>query len=197
MPKFSSGFIFLLLLIVFCACRNNKPETKNYFDSLVSGNINYLVRQKALLRKHSVIGQKQDTITFEPDSTKWSNELDVFRQLSAFQRPAYRDDYVLTDGTKDSQSNLHVREFRASKPIPIPFIRFYYYQHLKNLKRIEAQYKENNTLYSTTRNLIMEFDERESKSILSHYTVDGLQQMILSDSVNYHIAGTVSFLEQK
>jgi len=191
MPKSLFGFLFVAVLI--SGCQNNKLENQNYFDSLVTSTTDYLVKNKAQLNKHSAIRQKQDTATFQPDSIGWSSELDVFRQLNAFQLPAYRDKYQFTDGIKDSQSNLLIREYKASATIPIPFARFYYYQQMKNLKRIEAEYHEINTLYTSKRKLTMEFEERNNKSVLSHYSIDGVQQMILSDSVTYSITGGISF----
>jgi hypothetical protein len=191
MPKFLFGLFFVS--VVISGCRNNTLESKNYFDSLVTTTSNYLVKNKARLNKHTAIGQKQDTATFQPDSLGWNNELDVFRQLNAFQLPAYRDKYQVTDGIKDSQSNLLFREFKASAGIPIPLARFYYYQKIKNLKRIEAEFHETNTLYISKRHLIMEFEERNNKPVLTRYSINGVQQMILSDSVTYAINGGISF----
>lgn len=191
MPKFLFGLLIVSFLI--SGCRNNKLESKNYFDSLVNATTNYLVKNKAQVNKRTAIGSKQDTVIFQPDSIGWSNELDVFRQLNAFQLPAYRDKYQFADGIKDSQSNLLIREYKALTTIPIPFVRLYYYQQLKNLKRIEAEYHEINTLYTSKRYLIMEFEERNNKSVLTRYSIDGVQQMILSDSVTYSITGGISF----
>ena len=191
MPKFLFGF-FVASVLIF-GCQNNKLESNTYFDSLISSNTKYLVIKNASLNKRTVVGQKHDTVTFQPDSTHWSNELDVFRQLSAYQRPAYRDDYVLTDGIKDSQSNLSVREFKSTKQVPVPLMRFFYYKELKQLKKIEADYVETNTLYSTTRHLLMEFDDTDGKHVLSNYSIDGDQQMILSDNESYQIRGTITY----
>jgi len=186
-----AAFAFSIFL---CGCESNTAsEGKGYFDSLVTSNVIYLTKGKISLSKEAKIGHKEDTITFQPDSIGWSNELDVFRQLDAYQKPAYRDAYEIADGMKDSQSNLAIREFKTTRAVPIPVIRFYYYQQLKNLKKVEAGYHENNTLYSTGRHLVMEFEEKNGKAILTHYTIDGLQQMILSDSVTYHIHSTLKF----
>ena len=192
MRKNHFGF-FILMVIIASSCEKKEKQNNAYFDSLVVANIDYLTKNNASIIKYSRIAGKEDTASFKPDSLAWTSELDVFRQLDAFQKPAFRDAYQVEDGAKDSQSNLTVRQFKASRPVAIPSIRFYYYQHFDQLKKIEAHYHEANTLYSATRHLIMEFDERDGKAVLSNYSLDGIQRMILSDSINYSIQSGISF----
>jgi hypothetical protein len=190
MPKI---FLGVILFAGICGCQQNKPKSRDYFDSLVNSNIYYLVKHKASLNKATLVNKKNDTLTFIPDSSSWSQELDVFRQLNVFEKPAYRNAYSIANGLKDSQSNLSIQEYKSSGNVPIPLLRFYYYQQLKNLKRIEARYYETNTLYSGTRHLIMDFQEKGGKPILFHYSINGLQRLILSDSVTYSIQATINF----
>lgn len=188
-----SALSFFIVLYLCCSCREATQESNSYFDSLVTNTGDYLIKNKARLNKHAVLNANQDTTTFFPDSLQWNNELDVFRQLSVSQKPAYRDDYEIKDGLRDSKSNLTIRELKSSKAIPVPFVRFYYHQNISRLKRIEAEHTESNSLYSTSRYLTMEFVERDGKPVLSYYAIDGIQKMILSDSTSYHIQGSVSF----
>lgn len=183
----------ILVLTLLSACTNTPRESKSYFDSLVTSNIQHLTRQRAKLFKQASIHQQPDTATVRPDSAKWSSELDAFRQLNAFQKPAYRDAYVVTDGLKDPQSNLTIREIKAQQPVPITWVRYYYYRELKNLKKIEAEHRETNTLYTTTRYLTMEFDEKNGKAYLTKYTINGQQQMVLSDSIDYLITSIIKY----
>ncbi len=185
---------FLVLSGIVClSCQKNTGKADTFFDSLAVASTQLLVKQKASIRKEVHIGNRQDTVQLQPDSTYWANDLDVFKQLAAFQKPAYRDSYKMEDGLQDERSNLTVRQFKAIKPTPIPVVRFYYHHHFNQLKKIEAEYQEENALYSTTRHLMMEFDEVEGKPALSYYSMDGFQKMILSDTTYYAVHSSISF----
>ena len=188
------SFCYLVLLGVCCfSCQKNTRKAATFFDSLAVASTQLLVKQKASLRKEVYIGNKRDTIQLRPDSAYWANDLDVFKQLAVFQKPAYRDSYKMEDGLQDEQSNLTIRQFKAIKPTPISVVRFYYYHDFNQLKKIEADYQEDNALYSTTRHLIMEFDEIAGKPALSYYSMDGFQKMILSDSTLYSVHSYITY----
>jgi hypothetical protein len=188
--------VVLVLLIVLgqlTSCKKSTGQADTYFDSLVVAQVNYLSSVSPSLTKVANLDGKKDQSTFTPDSTSWKNELDVFRQLALFERPAYRDAYHLQDGMNDEKSNLLIRHYTANREIPIPDIKFYYYKELKNLKKIEATYQQGNALYTTTRKLILEFEEVKGNPILIGYGIDGSQKMILSDSVKFSIQSRINY----
>lgn len=148
---------------------------------------------KASVIKKASIDGNQDETTFTPDSTLWESELDIFRQLEIYERPAYTDAYVMKDGIPDEKSNLTVRSYHSLKNIPVRDLKFYYHDQFQQLKKIEATYQEKNTLYTTRRSLQMEFDEVNGKSVLSSYSISGVQKMVLSDSVKFSIHSKVIF----
>lgn len=188
MPKL---LYFLSLALLLPSCEKTSRVGGNYIDSLVTANVGQLAADNARLEKFARVGNRADTAALAPDSTAWSNELDVFRQIGSFQKPAYRDAYQIVDGLKDAQSNLSVKEYKAASSVPVPLVRFYYFDKLHRLKKIEAHVNESNTLYSATRKLILEFDERGGKAVLTHYSLDGIQRMILNDSLTYSIEGKI------
>lgn len=189
----SVSYLFFSLGVISFSCQKQAESPDTFFDSLTVASTQFLVNQKASIHKEVRIGSRQDTVQIQPDSTYWANDLDVFRQLAVFQKPAYRDAYQVQDGLADGQSNLSVRQFKAIKYTPIPVVRFYYHHHFSQLKKIEADYHEENALYTTTRHLIMEFDEINGKPVLNYYSMEGFQKMILSDSTRYSIHSSISF----
>jgi hypothetical protein len=185
MRKLSVAFFFIG--VVFISCEKNTDNQSGFFDSLIVANKNYLVKANAGLTKYALISGRQDTIFLKPDSTTWKNELDIFSQLSVFQKAAYRDAYQIEDRLRDSQSNLSVRQYKSTREVPVPLIRFYYHNTFGQLKKIEARYQNINSLYSTTRQLVMDFDQRNGKAVLTGYSVNGIQRMILSDSLTFSV----------
>ncbi len=187
--------VLLLFVGLVSSCQKQKVTMKRYLDmdSLVNAQVNYLSHSKSSLKKDATIGDKTSSSTTLLDSTGWSHELDVFRQLDLINRPIYRDVYKVKDGVKDSKSNLMVRSYEAPTDSPVPYLRLYYQDTPTRLKKLEALYQETNSLYGSHRKLEMHFDELNGKSYLKGYRIEGNQKMILSDSVHYTIHSEVVF----
>ncbi len=187
------GALFGLLILGLASCKNSSDRADTYFDSLIVAQVKYLSITKPSVTKIAKMDGKEDHSTFHPDSSIWKNELDVFLQLALFERASYREAYQVEDGLNDKKSNLLIRRYLAKHKIPIPELKFYYYQQLKNLKKIEAIYQQGNALYATTRRLVLEFDEVQGKVVLSAYAIDGSEKMILSDSVKFSIQSKITY----
>ncbi len=186
-------FLFVFTCVALASCTESARKADSYFDSLVTNQVKVLSLAKASILKQARIDGNQDETTFTPDSTLWENELDIFRQLEIYERPAYRDAYEIKDGISDGKSNLTVRSYHALKSIPVRDLKFYYHDQFQHLKKIEATYQEQNTLYTTWRTLQMDFEEVNGKSVLSSYGIRGIQKMILSDSIKFSIHSKVIF----
>lgn len=185
--------LFFLIAVACVSCnQTNLKYDKPYFDfdSLINTQIASLARVNASLSKTVSLDGKSDQSTMKTDSAILAHELDVFRQLDVINKPLYRDAYQISDGEKDSRSNLFVRRYKSKNPSPVPFVNFYYHNDFQHLKKIESYYVENNTLYLTKRNLQLEFDDTSGTLLLNRYELTGTQKMILSDSVKFSIAGS-------
>ncbi len=176
--------------ILLSSCnRANLKYDKTYldFDSLIHVQVQDLLRAQVTITKISVINGKRDTSTFVPDSLKLANELDVFRQIDLINNPLYTKAYEISEEEKDRKSNLMIRRYTTKAPSPVPFVKFYVTPSKHKLKKIESFFHEENTLYNTRRNLILEFDDSSGSLLLSGYHVSGTQKMILSDTVNFSV----------
>jgi hypothetical protein len=117
--------------------------------------------------------------------------------LDVVNKPIYRASYKITDGEKDTKSNLLIRTYTfvskgPNDKSPVPYIRFYYQQSPLHPKRIESVYFEENSLYATERNLLMEFDDITGTSLLSKYKMQGVQKLILNDTTHFNVEVTFS-----
>lgn len=183
-------FYLIIFIVLLTACnKENEKYDKAYFDfdSLVNAQVGVLAEVHATLVKSVSLDGKVDQSSHATDSTLLAQELDVFRQLDLINKPLYRNTYEITDGEKDTQSNLIVRRYKAKTPAPIAFVTFYYHNDFTQIKKIESVYQETNSLYATKRQLQLEFDDSTGIIMLSKYRMTGSQKMILSDSVKFTI----------
>ena len=192
MPSIRIILLCLLGGFLMVSCKKSPDQADTYFDSLVVAQVKYLSAANPSITKIARMDGKEDQAIFVPDPAIWKNELDVFLQLALFERPAYHDAYHMTDGLHDEKSNLLIRRYATDRDIPIAELKFYYYKELKNLKKIEAVYRQANALYSTTRRLVLEFEEVNGMPVLNAYAIDGSQKMILSDSMKFSIQAKIT-----
>jgi hypothetical protein len=186
-------FTILLLAISFIACKqSNLKYDKPYFDfdSLITSQIQKQMSKKDSIYKVAMIDNKQDHSSFLIDSTRLAHEWDVFRQLDVINKPLYKGNYEITEG-KDTKSNLQIRTYQSKIKSPVPFVRFYFQNEFKNLKKIESNYQEENALYFTKRDLMMVLNDLSGEPLIKSYSITGSQKMILSDSVRFSIKGSI------
>jgi hypothetical protein len=152
---------------------------------------------KIKLEKKAGIGDQQEVVVITPDSAGWSNELAVFRQLEVAERPTNRDKYTVSE-IEDSRSNLRVRSYVAketgdTRRTPVPYIHFFYLDGISDIRRIEAGYYESNLLYTSKRELVLEFEEATGPNPLRRYSIDGYQKVMMADSVHFLVEAEVIF----
>jgi hypothetical protein len=175
---------------VFASC--TRPEQKYQklyfnFDSLITQQLEILENQKVLIQKTASISGNQSSGSTPSDSVSLAKELDIFRQLDAINKPLFKNQYEITEAP-DTKSNLTVRTYRAKIKSSVPEVRFYYLNDFSKLKKIESVYLEENTLYYTLRQGVLEFSPEGGVGILlTKVSVKGVQKMILSDSVPFYI----------
>lgn len=181
--------------MIFFACAKPKNDQKFYaVDSLVTAQISYLNHAKAKLEKEAILdGTKQDIILSIEDSLMWEKELDIFRQLEVINKPVSRGSYLVDDGLYDPGSNLTVKAFTALEDLPVRSLRIFYQEKLEKPRKIEAVLQEETTLYESLRLMTMEFRQVNNKTILTSYSIQGGQQMIMADSVAFSIKGRVQY----
>ena len=188
MKKVVSGLCVLFLL---ASCGNSPDSTHSYFDSLINSQQSQLARSGSVVSKRVLLHGEESKTSYKPDSMEWKSELEIFKQLSNMERFAYRKSYKMEDGLSDTKSNLTMRRYSTIEDIPVTEVRFYYHQHFENIKRIEAVYHQENLLYTTTRNLVLEFDEVNNKPTLIRFGVRGSQKMFLNDPIEFSIESSV------
>jgi hypothetical protein len=185
--------IVLILIGSLVSCSNDKKTKALYpVDSLLQAQANYLSARKAHLKKVVFLGGKEEEISLAPkDIIAWRNELEIFTALDVINKPINRSYYSIED-LSDSRSNLKVKAFTTTEDLPVRYIKIYYYQSPNKLRRLEAQFKESNSLYTSLRDLTMDFQQFGDTIVLTSYNIAGGQKMLLDDTVQYHITGSLA-----
>lgn len=185
--------MILLIITGIGGCSGKRSVSQRSFfniDSLVTFQVEQL-KGKYELNKFVEIDGKNEQSRFVPDSLQWANELDIFRQIDQINKAAFRDAYVVND-VRDINSNLTVREITAQGDAPVSSVRFFYLRDPSDIRKIEATLREENTLYVNTRRLVIEFEPANSINLVRRYRIEGLQKMVMNDSVRFVIAGEVA-----
>jgi hypothetical protein len=191
--KIAGALCFIFLL----SCEQETPREYAYYpvDSLIHAQVKLLNASEAVLHKKAEIDGVEDETSFTPkDSTAWANELDIFFELSLINNPVHTGKYVVESGLKDPNSNLSIRSYTGIDVLPVVYLKLFYLDDLSNIRRIEALYREENVLLKGSRLLILEFQKIKDKIVLTAYSIEGSQKMLLGDSVKFSIKGTITLL---
>ena len=160
-------------------------------DSLITVQVDRLLLHKAGLNKKASLNSVEKVTTSVPTSVSdWKNELDIFMELGAINKPMNKEAYKI-ETYADPKSNLKIKSFKTDLDLPVKYLLVYYHQSLKEVRKLEAEYKETNTLYSSARFLTMEFQNISNQTLVTSYSVYGGQKMFLDDSVKYKIEAKI------
>ena len=189
-PFFSS----IVCVLLFTACSNDTQVGSNQllaFDSVWQAQVKTLTDVKAELTKEvRMNGATQSITSVIDDSLAWANELEIFQQISSINKPGNRSYYQETI-LDDEFSNLTIRRLFTKEALIVKEIRIYYLNSPNNIRKIEAFTSERNSLYKSARNLSLNFSELNNKTMITSYSIEGGQHMILGDSVQFDIHSTI------
>ncbi len=179
------------LLLVSCQ-KKEQAEALYNVDSLLNGQVQALMEFNASLHKQASINEMVQDTTFQPtDTLSWHNELTIFNEIDLINKSINKENYLITDGIPDEASNLLIREYKSTKEIPLVFLKLYYLDTPDKLRKLEAEYHQQNALLASRRIMLMEFSDVYNKNILTSYRIEGTQKIVLGDTVYFTKSGTI------
>jgi hypothetical protein len=186
----------VVMLVILCGCAQPRAEHVLFaIDSLVTAQVDHLSKVEAGLHKEAVLSGKKSDSTYVPgDSLSWAKELEIFRELEVLNKPVSRASYLVDDGLYDPGSNLTVKAFSSlEKELAVQSLRVFYQDQIERPRKIEAVLNKNTFLYSSSRLMTLEFSQLHNKTVLTSYSIDGGQKMMLGDSVVFSIKGNIQY----
>jgi hypothetical protein len=193
--KTTNCVIIGILWISLGACNNRVNNTPLFYaiDSLVSAQVDHLNKSGASITKITSLDGEKSSNTYVPgDSAGWNKELEIFRQLDLINKPVNQGLYK-TDVSVDDDGAV-VKAFTAIEDeLPVEVLRLRFVD--RRLLRIEAQLREENSMYHSSRTLSMDFKQHHGLPLVTSYALVGGQKMFLGDSVRYDIMATISLLD--
>lgn len=191
-PAFCMGLICAMLMFS-CDVKNKQSSGYYPIDSLLDAQIGTLLKSRAKLTKQSSMSGLNSVNEYTPtDSASWEKELAILGEIDAINRPTSKGLYKVDKALTDPGSNLKVDVFTATENLPVHSLRIYYQNEPAQIRRIEAILEEENALYTSVKNLDLEFQDIDQLLVLTGYTIEGSQKMYLKDSVQYKIAVAIT-----
>lgn len=188
------------LILVHAACVSESQvevsvENKLYFDlkGLIERQVTLLDSLDPQVEMQALISGEEESQVLHKDSAAWAETLKLYAEAD-LNKPVLRDEYVVSDSSLED-SGLQLKFYQAKRPgeVDIPYMKVFYQDSITRVRRIEAFFREENPLYSTQRNMSLQFEDLAGDIRLSGYSTTGKQKMIFRDSILYRNTGQVYY----
>ncbi len=173
-------FFFLLFSILSIGCQQRPDEGKligNYYEigSLLNSAVNGYSNYPISVKKTVVIDQRKEEQSFSLDVTGLKKETEMLNMLDINQSGLV--------GAYLEEKEGNITKYRLRDQEKQTGIIQLTIEENKNTKKISGLFKEENSLYFSTR----EFDVLIEKNLLKSYHITGAQKMMFKDTVSFSI----------
>ena len=188
MARHIPTFLLVLLLATTTACERPTPpttaEAEASYDltTYLQQEIARLQAEQPMVLK-SVTTEGIETETIETSEVDWEDELAVFEQAD-LNRPALQEYYTKQEQVLDNGS-IVVEYNRVEDAEPLVHYLRLELTPDRRLKQLNALIQDENVLFYSRRNVQMSADPASGN--ISGYKVEGVQKLILSDSLHYRV----------
>lgn len=192
MINVTKSLILISLFLVSCGKRSTNLQLSSQIntDSLLDYHISVLSNSNALLTKSLKINNSVQTADVDDSKINWANELESFRTISLINKPIYLTSYNITF-ENDKKSNLLVRKWEVKQDLPLKKLKIYYLKDLSQIKRLEATIEQRNFVFSSTKQLSIDFGVLGADRMVDDYEVSGHQKLIWGEPQDFSIKGHV------
>ncbi|MFY0605602.1 MAG: hypothetical protein JXR10_02735 [Cyclobacteriaceae bacterium] len=178
-------FILLVLGMIALSCQSaqgDRPRLQAYFDldSLIDTQIEILISNESELTKTLNSQEATEVKTTKPSREEWENEFRLMREFN-LNKPHYVGSYVA-----NKQSGLVQYVPRQDQELPVWKFELRYVGG--QLSQIDMGLSEFKYIYINKRRATLLFSDNQ----LISFRIEGSQDMILKDEMNYVISGKIN-----
>lgn len=197
---FLKRVIFLLIFGALSSCENiqtRKMSENLYFDlnGLLQNQILLLDSLRPEVKKITVIDGVKEAQETKFDSTDWLREMEIFFEVD-INEPILRGAYKLEEEIIGDSIRLLSYQALDKENLEIEFLNVYYPTDEERPSQISAVFTEKNALYDSKRSLQLNFDNKGGLHLLKSYNIQGIQKMLLKDTIYYEVKVSNSFDSQ-
>jgi hypothetical protein len=160
-----------------------------YFDlpSLLEVQIQSFENTKPKVKKTVDLDGQVETSLLEFDSTGWLQELEIFREAQ-INKPAFVGAFV--EARKENYVLFTRNEGNADG---VKTFEIHYFERSDDPKKISITSNSSNSLYTSNRELELDFEKRDDQLRLRGYSIKGTQTILSQEPTNYTVVGEVLY----
>ena len=183
------SFLFLGLLLAATACERPAPPVIADGAEAPYDLTAYLEQQQQRLQEEqpmvlkSVTTEEKPTETIQTSEIDWEDELSVFLETD-LNRPALREYYTRQEQVLDD-GRLVVEYNKLEDAEPLVHSLRLELTPDRELRQLNALIQDQNILFFSRRNI--QLTAEPSSGNISGYRVQGVQKLVLSDSLHYRV----------
>ena len=194
MNNLNMHLLYLAGLILLTSCNIDVPEKQEttLFDleATIKTQLNLLDSITPEVIKFSRVNEKMDTARLKPDSTQWASELEFFIKAN-INKPGVKENYDIVTDTSGNDVTITYK-LTDEALSGIDHLNVYFTDN--RLTNLEAFYHEENIIFFTERNLLMNFTQNdEGQLFIKDFSVIGKQKMMLMDSVKFNVHSKIQW----
>lgn len=175
------------------ASDSGRISTDVYYD------INGLIDEQILLldsispilfKKASINGDVETEVLRKLDSLGWTKEIGIFKSAD-INLPTLSDSYSTLE---ESRNDVHVVSYKSKSPkeTEVDSLKIEFLQD-QSPQIVRASLFNRNILFSSRKQLELEFSNRDNKPLLTRYSIRGWQKMMSKDSTSFVLEGEIRF----
>ena len=199
MPKLNRIYITNMLLgmaLAFAGCEQmDTHSTPRYnADSLLQAQAKRLQQAHASVFKKVTFENTADEVNIiQADSAFWQSAFESFSILGALNKPGSRHDYEAALNRPVTNANLLVNQYKATGAQRLRSVNIFHQGTPGSIRKITAVTEAENLLYKNHRTLTLDFQIIKDVPLLTHYEIEGWQQLIFGQKKYYSIKADIIF----